>query len=148
MILIPLLGKIMKCLLILSSVLTLLAGAILLWWDAADGAKFSRATLDIREFSAEMHLEDPVIDPWGNCYEVTEVVATGRSRTHVFSRGPDGQSVTLGNDADDIAPWSDRWSWLAAIHAATQVGILLAIGLVGIVSSASYLVGRRRNPII
>lgn len=136
----------MRCLLILSSVLTLSAGAILLWWDAADGTRFSRAKLDIRELSAEKLLEHPVIDPWGNRYEVAEVVSTDRSRTQIFSRGPDGQSVTLGNDADDVAPWSDRWSWLAAVHPTTQVGCLLAIGLVGIFSSVSYLFGRNRHP--
>ena len=139
------LGKNMRCLFILSVALTLMAGATLLWWDAADGTRFSRAISDLRDLSADALRDHPVIDPWGNFYEAVEVVATNRSHTFVFSRGPDGNSESLGNDADDIAPWTDRFTWLAAVHPTRQVAILLAVGIAGIVSSVSFLIGWRRS---
>lgn len=137
----------MRCLLLLSAALTLLAGAILLYWDAADGTRFIRAKSDLGDLSAEALRDHSVIDPWGNYYEAVEVVATDRSHTFVFSRGPDGHSETLGNDADDIALWTDRITWLAAVHPARQVASLLAVGLAGIVSSVSFLIGRRQHSI-
>jgi hypothetical protein len=104
--------------------------------------------VDTRELSAEKLREQPVIDPWGHPYEAAELIASDHSRIFVFSLGPDGISETLGNDADDISPWTDRYSWLAAVHPTMQVASLFAVGLVGVVSSGSFLIGRRRNSII
>jgi hypothetical protein len=100
---------------------------------------------DVRDLSADVLRDRPVNDPWGNLYEAVEVVTTDRSHPLVFSRGPDGQSETLGNDADDIALWTDRFTWLASVHPARQVASLLLVGLAGIVSSVSFLIGRRHS---
>jgi Type II secretion system (T2SS), protein G len=53
-------------------------------------------------------IKNQVIDPWGHPYLRVTANSGVRSATWLFSQGPDGQSETLGNDPDDIAPWKKR----------------------------------------
>ena len=118
---------------------------MLLWWDGADGTRFNRAMTDVHAVSTAALRENPVIDPWGSRYVEAQVTATNRSRSFVFSLGPDRQSETLGNDPDDIAPWTKRRSWLAEVHSTKMVACLFAIALAAVVSSGSFLLGRHRH---
>ncbi len=84
-----------------------------------------RALVEVRAISK---LND---DPWGNpyCYLVGDGFDSGYG---IYSRGPDGQSATQGNDADDICSWrpfrrpEDHWElgpfWALCICATAIIG--------------------------
>ena len=85
----------MRFVLLLSSAVALLAGAILFWWDAADGTRFSRAMADVREVPVEAFREKRVIDPWGNSY--VEAQATGAERSK--RQGPSDPNLSCSRSA-------------------------------------------------
>ncbi len=69
---------------------------------------------------------DGNLDTWGNAYRLIELNETGpfdsRSSFHVYSLGADGESMSNGNDADDINSWNyDRNRHYARIIAADDI---------------------------
>lgn len=106
----------LKALLPLSILTTIVAAALLLWWDAADGTRFERAMEDLRELSSDDLKKHQVIDPWGKPYLQVEARSGDRAATYLISQGPDGRTRMLGHDSDDIATWKSRFEWLAGLH--------------------------------
>ena len=135
----------MKWLAALAALISLLAGALLLWWDAADGTRFSRTMQDLRDFSPERLAGEPVSDPWGGEYRTVELVSDGRSILHVFSVGPDGRTQSLGHDDDDIALWTDRANWIAALHPVAPAKLILGMSILTLVGAYSFHFGRTRR---
>lgn len=126
---------------LLSGLALLICSTILARWDIGGGIRFDRTAQDLRELSPVDLRELSAIDPWGSHYRV----AGSAPDEHVFSCGPDRQSASQGHDADDIAPWTHRSDWLAALYPVGPTKVLLGLSIVGLLSSAPRIVSRSRR---
>jgi len=111
----------MKLLFALSVILCVSSIAVVAYWDVLDGTRYSRAMQDLGLLAKIDVLENEVIDPWGEPYLQVSASSGNRTATWFFSQGPNGQSDTLGNDPDDIAPWTGRLGWLDGGYPASKI---------------------------
>jgi hypothetical protein len=126
-----------------AAVLGLINVAALTWWHVSDGMRFNRAMQDLSTLTPDELGKQAVTDPWGGSYLVVASTSGAENYNYVFSRGPDGRSNTLGNDADDIIPWKDSSLWLASLHPISWMKSLLGLSLMTLVGSISFLIGSR-----
>lgn len=135
----------MKWLAAVAAVISFLVAALLFWWNAADGARIDRTMQDLREFSPEHLGGERVRDPWGSEYQLVKLVSDDQSTLHAFSVGPDGRTQSLGHDDDDIALWTDRANWIAALHPVVPAKVVLGMSILTLVGAYSCHVGRARR---
>ena len=138
-------GKKMKLLAILAAFVGTLSGAALLWWNIADGTRFNRSMQDLLEFSPDEFKVQEEIDPWGNTYMVATSSSEQLYFDYVFSRGPDGQTESLGNDPDDITRWKESSEWLASVHRTVLAKWLIFLSVVSFTGSLSFLYGHSKD---
>ena len=85
-------------------------------------------------------------DPFGNNYRSAKVISDNQEFVYVFSMGPDGISLTLGRDTDDLTCQTNRGAWLEGRHPIRSVERLL---LITVSISGTLLVTKlKRKPII
>ena len=81
-----------------------------------ESARFSRAVVDLETLPRARLKSDAGWDPWGNEYIWAAVSGGGCTYEYAFSRGPDGESKTLGSDPDDIAVWTEYDVWMRQVY--------------------------------
>lgn len=120
--------------------------ALLVWWDVSDGTRYSRTSQDLLLIDETAFADIEPHDPWGNPYVLVRAESSLGFYYYVFSCGPDGASETLGNDADDIAPWTTRFEWLAGVHPVRLTcSLFLLFGGAAVVSSVYFFARRDTN---
>lgn len=132
-----------KQLVLFAAVIGFINVAALTWWHISDGMRFNRAMQDLSTLTRDELSKQAVTDPWGGSYLVAASTSGAENYSYVFSRGPDGRSSRLGNDADDITLWKDSSLWLASLHPISWMKSLLGLSLTTLVGSISFLIGSR-----
>lgn len=138
----------MKSLFVSSLAVSLYCAGRLLWWDVSHGVAVSRTMQDFSEFSQQDMLEQRIRDSWGNAYRQVTASSGDSSTSWMFSMGPDGKSITLGNDPDDITPWTGLYEWMFRMfpYGETLAVLLMACFLTTFSATALWCRRRRRQP--
>lgn len=125
---------------LLISVLVAAGCACLLFqWVIIDGTRFDHTMIELRSPDLKKPSDFKLTDPWGNPYLSVNPDPITASDQVYFSSGPDGKSSSLGNDPDDIAPWTKRDAWLRNQYPVRETTSLLLLALVALAGSAAKL---------
>jgi hypothetical protein len=133
----------------LAIAVALICCAVLLWWDTSEGARFNRAEQDLRELTPNKVSDARYRyfhDPWGRNYRSAKVISDNQEFVYVFSLGPDGMSLTLGRDADDLTCQTNRGAWMEGRHPIRSVESILLIAVS--ISGTLLITKLKRNSII